>query len=303
MEGKIDSSFGEKMDQYFCRQCQKSGDAIQYVRDFRGLSYAQACIELRVEPKRSMNPLSRRSIPVFTPQVAQLPSLLWQKKAQEFIYHGHRKLLQTPHALELLQKRGFTAERIEQFCFGWNPTTVWLSRKEWGLEEIERKKLWIPQGLLIPLFDSISGLPIKLKVRRNEWQEFDELPKYVEISGSMTCPAKFLSASIQSIVVVVEAEFDAMLIHQFASDLCSAVALGGASKRPDSHCHQLLKQASRIIFALDVDQAGANAFRWWKSNYPNLQLWLPPIGKSPGDAWVAGIDLRHWIVEGICESD
>jgi hypothetical protein len=52
-----------------------------------------------------------------------------------------------------------------------------------------------------------------------------------------------------------------------------------------------------------VDQAGANAFRWWKSHYPNLQLWLPPIGKSPGDAWEAGIDLRRWIVEGICESD
>jgi hypothetical protein len=268
------------------------------------MSYPQACEALRIEPKRRSRSLfSRNSVPIFTPHPAEPPSLLWQSKAQEFVDICHHRLLQTPYALDLLQQRGFSAERIERFYFGWNPTTIWLPRNDWRFEGAEEKKLWIPQGLVIPIFDSVNGKPTKLKIRRNEWKEGDELPKYVEISGSIQRPAVFQSASMGSIAVIVESEFDAMLVHQFTSDLCFTVALGGAGKRPDAYCHQLLMGASRIVFALDADQAGANAFRWWKSNYSNLRLWLPPIGKSPGDAWAAGIDLRHWIVEGICESE
>ena len=52
---------------------------------------------------------------------------------------------------------------------------------------------------------------------------------------------KFLAARIcfrfsacyrSEIVVIVEAELDAMLIIQEAGDLCACIALGGAQKRP-----------------------------------------------------------------------
>lgn len=33
--------------QYWCRQCEKSGDAIQFCRDFQGLSFRSACIKLQ----------------------------------------------------------------------------------------------------------------------------------------------------------------------------------------------------------------------------------------------------------------
>jgi len=289
----------DETDRYLCRQCQKKGDAIQYYRDFRGMSYPQACEALRVEPKRRSSPsLRRNSTPIFTPQNISPPPAIWQSKAQEFIDVCHKQLLQTPFAFELFRTRGFTLEMIEKFRFGWNPIDLWFARSDWGLEEAEGKKLWLPQGLVIPIFDPLTGRPCKLKVRRND----HEVPKYVEISGSMQSPAVFLSPSMKLIAVITEAEFDAMLVHQFAADLCFTVALGGSTKRPDVYCDQLLRATERIIFALDVDQAGANAFRWWKASYSNLQLWLPPVGKSPGDAWVEGIDLRYWIVEGICES-
>ena len=38
---------------YWCRSCGKSGDAIQYLRDRRGLSYVDACRYLGNEPKRN----------------------------------------------------------------------------------------------------------------------------------------------------------------------------------------------------------------------------------------------------------
>ena len=55
---------------------------------------------------------------------------------------------------------------IDQFQLGWNPTSLWLQRSDWGLES-EDVKLWIPKGLVIPTFDFSTGELIKLKIRRS----------------------------------------------------------------------------------------------------------------------------------------
>lgn len=62
-----------------------------------------------------------------------------------------------------------------------------------------------------------------------------------------------------------------------------------------SRGHRLLVRAHAIVFCLDVDSAGAIAYRWWRDVYPSMRLYPPPVGKSPGDALIAGIDLREWI--------
>jgi hypothetical protein len=116
----------------------------------------------------------------------------------------------------------------------------------------------------------------------------------VEISGTWHGPALY-GCSEGKPIIVVESELDAMLLQQCASDLCSSMALGGASKRPDLEAHRLLQKAPAIVVSLDVDKAGALAFRWWRQAYPHMKLWPPPIEKSPGDALLAGIDLRRWI--------
>ena len=96
-------------------------------------------------------------------------------------------------------------------------------------------------------------------------------------------------------IIVVESEIDAILLQQCAGDLCCPMALGGASKRPDADAHRLLLNTPVIIFSLDVDSAGVKVYRWWKEVYPRMKLCLPPVGKSPGDAYLAGIDLREWV--------
>ena len=100
---------------------------------------------------------------------------------------------------------------------------------------------------------------------------------------------------------MVEAELDAMLLQQYAGDICCSMALGGASKRPDAESHKLLMKASVIFFSLDVDAAGAIAYCWWSKVYPNIKVFPPPIGKSPGDANLAGINLREWILSGLSD--
>ena len=147
---------------------------------------------------------------------------------------------------------------------------------------------------MIPTYDRSTGELSKLKIRRSDWKVGDKLPKYVEISGSMQSPSVYGEAKSQPIVVV-ESEIDAILLQQCAGDLCCSMALGGASKRPDADGHRLLVNAPLIVFSLDVDSAGAVAYRWWKEVYPRVKLCPPPIGKSPGDAFLHGIDLRGWI--------
>ena len=38
---------------FWCRSCEKRGDAIQYLRDKRGLTYPEACSALGIEPSRN----------------------------------------------------------------------------------------------------------------------------------------------------------------------------------------------------------------------------------------------------------
>ncbi len=154
--------------------------------------------------------------------------------------------------------------------------------------------MWIPKGLVIPTYDRSAGELSKLKIRRSDWQAGDKLPKYVEIAGSMQTPSVYGDPKSRPIVVV-ESEIDAILLQQCAGDLCCSMALGGASKRPDAEGHRLLVQASAIVFSLDVDSAGAIAYRWWREVYQNIKVCPPPVGKSPGDAFLRGIDLRGWV--------
>lgn len=288
-----------KLDRYFCRQCKKAGDEIQYKRDFHGLTYKEACEKNGMVPKEKKTLLNNKNIALYEPKIVQEPALEWKKQAFSFIQYCKDQLNKTPYALELLKGRRLSKEFIDRFHLGWNPKTVWLNRSDWGMEAGE-KKLWVPKGLLIPTYDSTFNNPSKLKVRRSEWVAGDKLPKYVEISGSAQRPSIY-GCEIGKPIIVVESELDAILLQQCARDLCCSLALGGASKRPDSKTHSLLVNAPVIFFSLDVDSAGAMAYRWWKQTYPKIRLLLPPIGKSPGDALIAGIDLRKWISSELCD--
>lgn len=294
----------DKTNRYFCRQCEKRGDVIQYLRDFHSLSYRDACLRLNVSPKARKSSHWQRQFDIrrkFEPKVADMPPAPWRDSASSFVKFCQDQLEKDTAALDSLFQRGFSLESIKHFQLGWNPQTVWVHRDLWGLSNAEKKKIWIPQGLLIPTLDLTTQEVIKLKIRRNKWHSEDELPKYVEIAGSMQSPGVYGDPSDKPIIVL-ESEFDALLIQQFVSDLCCSIAVGGATKRPDQACHRLLVKAPLILFAFDTDDAGAIAYRWWGKIYPNLRIWLPPKGKSPGDAFKEGIDLRKWIEIGLEEA-
>jgi len=102
--------------------------------------------------------------------------------------------------------------------------------------------------------------------------------------------------------VVVESELDAILIDQEARDLCSAIALGNSSRKPDAKTFEILKQSVVILLALDFDRAGIKSMQWWKDTFIKSKYWPVPAGGDPGEAFKKKVNIRKWIQAGLPES-
>lgn len=284
---------------YWCRVCETKGDAIQFCRDFLGMTFHQACQKVNVFP--SFKEPFRNKQNAFVSHFALRPTPTWQQTAKNFIAFAHKKLMDAPQVIAQLARRGLTLKTIQQFCLGWNPENLFDQRTRWGLaseinETGSSRRQWLPKGIVIP---SLCGHdPVKIKIRRSDWFNEDTMPKYVEISGSKPSPSVY--GDISKPVIIVESELDAMLIQQKASDLICCLALGGVSKKPDAELHTWLKQSPLILLSLDFDDVGKKHYAFWMKLCPNLRPWPAPFAKSPGDAIkMYSMDIRSWVKAGI----
>ena len=272
-------------NRYYCRQCRCWGDAIQFLRDFEGRSYSDAAALVgRV---------------FLSPQEVGLQKEVcfsqWSYQASHFVDSCHRVLLQNQKAMEIIFQRGINLESIKRYRLGWNSNDTWGKPTEWGFSP-ESKKVFLPVGIVIPILKGEEV--VKLKIRRSGWHQKDQWPKYLEIRGSLQKTTLFvIEQSLPS--MILESELDGILLTQLAGDLCNFIALGGASKRPDEETRAFLGKNPHLLFSLDYDDAGVAAYKWWNSQFSSLTIWVPPVEKSPGDAFLRGIDLRVWVQKGL----
>jgi len=291
-------------DLYWCRQCNKRGDSIQYLRDVKGMTYNEACLQLGRElTSRAWQPLQRKAKTKTTwiPRTTTTPGELWQQTAQAFLERTQSTLShdQGKQARAWLHERGLKDSTIKQGGLGWNSSTVFHDREAWGLtpetnDQGNAKKLWTPAGLVIPLLE--GGQVIRLRIRR---PEPGGGARYVTVTGSDA--KKPMAWGIEKKnFVLVESELDGLLIHQEAGDMVGVIALGFAQARPDIEAHKELEQASVILIALDTDSAGAKeAWQWWTKQYQQARRWPVINGKDPGEAYKNGLNIRAWISAGL----
>ena len=172
---------------YWCRGCEKSGDAIQFLRDFEGKNFKEACeylnITMEMEEKQH-TPKSKKEKPEFEPVEHQNPSDIWQERAQKFINWAHENLKLNNEVMAWLATRGISAAAVDKYRLGWNPgedgKDIYRPRQTWGLAaEIKQesgrpKKLWIPIGLVIPHCPTLAGVAqsdgggiiVRIRIRR-----------------------------------------------------------------------------------------------------------------------------------------
>jgi DNA primase len=291
---------------YWCRGCGKGGDAIQFLRDFQGMSYPEACAYLGKEPQkysRSTRPtLSRKGdTRMFAPTEPTAPPQGWQDKARKLIVWAFESLIVAPstHPVKSwMAERGIPETAIKRFGLGWNPEDLFRPRDAWSLpEELKEgrpKKLWIPAGLTIPLLAAHKDVH-RVRIRR----EADDPRYYVLPGSSMACMVT--GAESPRVVVVVESELDAIMLHEqvrIPEAPAAIIALGNSSRKPDAEAHNLLKSVPVILNALDADRAGAAAAAWWMEQYPRTIRWPVPLGKDPGEAYQQKVNMSEWVRKG-----
>lgn len=305
---------------WYCRQCGKGGDCIQFLRDFEGLSYAEACRRLgreRAPLPTSIMPRRERARE-WTPAEASLPCPAWREHAAKLLDYAHQRLLDDDVQLMRLAMRGIERVAVERYRLGWLPGEkgkdgYHRDRGAWGLPPEtnargRKKSLWIPSGLVIPALDD-DGAVLRLRIRRDEEARarFGADMKYVVVPGSSMRP--LLLRPEARAFVVVESELDAIACAAAAEAAgldVGAFAAGTSLGRPDTVAHAVLRRALCILVALDFDQpdaqgqrAGARGMPFWAQTYRTARRWPVPSGKDPGDAVREGWNIADWLRIGL----
>ena len=269
---------------WWCRQCDRKGDAIDLLRERDGLTYRQALEALHAAPHLGAPP-ARSATPKRAPiaRTAEAPPDDWQTRAAMICAECTAALWSAggAKARAYLAERGLTDDTLRAWQIGYNG------------KEREIAGLYVPHGIVIPCL--VDGKPWYLKVRR----PVPPLPppKYQQVKGGR--PALFGADHLtgKAVVVLCEGEFDALLVWQEAGDLVDVAALGSASTRPTpAHLIPLLG-ALHWLLAADCDDAGERTAEVWGEYSARVMRVRPLQGNDLTDFWRAGGNLRAWITD------
>lgn len=308
---------GKAVGKFWCRQCLISGDTISFLQQVDGLDFQAACAELGIALDRTgaasssryqAPPASTTPLYQWQPTTYSKPGEVWQTKAANLLADCQVRLHDDTQAMAWLNERGITADMAATYGLGYNrsskgkdryrPRTLWgLPQKMQGTKE---KRLWIPQGWVIPSRD-LQGNVIQLRIRRRNQDiaAFGDNIKYLPIDGSSM--ATMILHPEAEVFVVVESGFDAILLAGITDGRVGAICTWNDAARPDVIAHGILSAAPCILGGLDYDHGGDNQQAWWQSQYRQYRRLdpLPDGAKDPGDAAKAGADLYGWLVDGL----
>lgn len=318
---------------WWCRKCDKGGDAIDLLMFAEGLEFTAACKELRIElseSSRRLRPLRQpKQEDQWTPRTWDIPTEKWRNQATKLVTEAHARLLESPKALDFLTARGLPKAAVEQYRLGIlegedrTGTCMYRPRSAFDLPDKPnkdgtktRKTLWIPRGFTIPLWGRTPkaediGEVHRVRIRRRSGDLRPGDVKFILLEGSgqapMVLPPRDTAPAL-AVWVIVEAELDAMAVH-FACDgrvgvMASLTNLG----KPDAAAHKLMQASPLILVALDFDppdekgkRPGAQGWAWWQKHYPQSRRWPVPVGKDPGEAYALGLNLAEWVEAALPE--
>lgn len=314
---------------WWCRQCDRGGDVISLLEFARGLDFVGACKDLGIG--LSAGPRQPQSRPLRQPRVdspwepkaREAPPEKWQIQASKLTLEAAEYLLSYADGLKYLAGRGLPLAAVKEYSLGYltgddkSGLCRYRARSAFDLADKQvgdrvKKALWIPRGLTIPLWGSApqgGSMVHRLRIRRRAADLTDGRgSKFLLLEGSGQAPMILLptkKAVDRTAWVIVEAELDAMAVHQACAGQVGVIAVLTNRGKPDVTAHGLLKSAPTILVALDFDEADAKGHRagyegwsWWEKIYIQAKRWPVPQGKDPGEAFGLGVDLARWVGDG-----
>jgi hypothetical protein len=266
-------------DGYRCfGACATGGDAIDWLMNYRRLSFAQAVEVLggrvddrpRVEPKRLQSP-------------AEPPDGDWQRRAEGVVNQAEDTLWSDvgEPALNYLIGRGLTTRTIRSARLGYVPGDFRGWRVIEGMD--------VPCGITIPWL--ASGALWAVKVRRAYGT-----PKYQQIKGGNVNGLYGADGlADREVALFCEGEFDALIAGQEAGALVAPLTLGSAAARLSSRWYGELTHCHTLLVAYDRDPAGEQGAQRLLSLSSRFRAVAVPQGKDISDFYLNGGDVYSWI--------
>jgi hypothetical protein len=316
---------------FWCRQCGKKGDGIDYLREVDGHSFREACevagCEWKVQNDQSVmgtpatpshfeqapHPAERNGKSVtgncdantagrhtFDPNPSRKRSTPppddWQKRAWKLVTVCEGLLWEDTavgrSARNYLHGRGLSDKTIRALSLGVNPQTQYDDPALWGMDS--ENDLWVPRGIVIPWFH--AGHLWGVNIRRPGGDLGDGARKYQRIRGTQN--ALYNADLIDGRpVAIVEGEFDAIAIHQ-STDEVAAVATGSTSWARAPRWRALLRAAPIVLVCFDDESAGEDAARYWTDSLPHATRWRPHMHDA-AEMLEQGCNIARWIEEGL----
>lgn len=297
-------------DRYWCRKCDKSGDEIQFYRDYHGLSFPAAARKAdqgskirdtrqtkhtnRTSHKRTFS-LSQENIMTDNEWIST--SQLWRKIMEDRLIFPSMEYLKH-HEHGILKSKRIESDTSSSLKIGYNlkhfhialselraieteppPNTKTLAGHKWYLLNgakisISQKGIWIPQGIVIPYYR--DGMLQSIKVRLDN-PLGDTKIRYAAIKGGREiCFALYASQFGKENPgfpwMIVESELDAILIFQEASDLINVAALRSISNMPDKKTLEAIGN-QEIIFVPDNEMENGSF-----KNQKQVNKWYETFG-------------------------
>jgi DNA primase len=313
-------SVNAELGVYYCFGCQRSGDAITFVRDVDQLDFVEA---VRVLAERAGITISedaavaeerRHRAPLFTAMT-------------EAVSFYHSRLLSAPdagRARDYLRSRGYDGETVRMFRLGWAPAgwdelarhlkvsdKVLVDSGLGFVNRIGRQQDAFRERVIFPIFDQ-SGKPIalggRILPRTGAGDTGEQGPKYKNSQDGpiyskrrtlygLNWAKKEVVASGE--VIVCEGYTD--VIGLFSVGLGRAVATCGTALG-EEHFRILRNFARRVVLAYDADAAGqtgaSRVYEWEKKHEVDVAVAVLPQGADPGDLAASDPDaLRKAVSE------
>lgn len=270
-----------------CYGCSEHGDAASLVMKLRGLTFPQTVAYLAGNPVPSGMPTIRPrpaaiSQPAKAPECpAKQASGLPLADALALVESAAGRLW-TPegmNALEYLRGRGLTETTIRAGRLGWTPGV--------SIPVKDGTRFWTVAGITIPWLD--GDCLTMVKIRRPDGSD----PKYAEAfrDGPTIYPTPWVVEPGEPLVIV-EGEFDSLLLAQELVELAAVVTLGPASIRPEGSTYLAMLPSPAWYVATDADDAGDKAASRWPAQARRVRP--PGAFKDWTEAHQGGVDLRRW---------
>ncbi|MBK6617963.1 MAG: DNA primase [Nitrosomonas sp.] len=294
---------------YHCFGCGKHGNAIDFLREYSGLSFVEAVEAMAADAGLSLPPQEAGKIAELygNQSDAVLPSVNWHAYMETAAKYYRAQLKQSPKAIAYLQKRGIVGRTAKQFGIGYAPdgwqnlATVFADYHSDSLRhplaEVglviaqDGKKIYdrFRDRIMFPILNhkrKIVGFGGRvLDNSEPKYLNSPETSLFIKSRELYNLSSANLAARKAGRILVVEGYLDVIMLTQYGIEYAVAT-LGTATT--SLHIQKLLRYTDEVVFCFDGDKAGFKAA--WRAletslsqirDGKNIKFLFLPDGEDP----------------------